>query len=181
MLKYSVFLLLLVLATLRVDSVAFTFHANNDKRKDIAPIKKIKFDVKKASIGGILLGVSEKDVIKKLGLPKSRKTGYSPCGESKYITLTYNGINIELDGISETNKFYVNSITTSSSRYPTDTGIRTGDLMSKARKIYLPATSNDGQRGDEFYFSDPKYNWSGINFKGEKGTVKSISIGVDRC
>ena len=136
MLKYSVFLLFLVLATLRVDSVAFTFHANNDKRKDIAPIKKIKFDVKKASIGGIRLGVSEKDIIKKLGLPKSRKTGYSPCGESKYIALTYNGINIELDGISETNKFY---------------------------------------------FSDPKYNWSGINFKGEKGTVKSISIGVDRC
>lgn len=165
----------------KTTTISSTLPIANSNREDIALSQKRKFDINRASIGGLQLGISEKEVIKKLGLPKSRKTGYSACGDNNYISLKYNGLNIELTANSGTSKFYVNSITTTSSQYYTNIGIKVGDSMNKARKNYLKGTFNDTQEVDKLYFSDPQYNWSGIGFDGKKGVVRSISIAVASC
>jgi hypothetical protein len=162
-------------------TILSTLPIANSNREDIALSQKRKFDIKRASIGGLQLGISEKEVIKKLGLPKSRKTGYSPCGDNNYISLKYNGLNIELTANSGTSKFHVDFITTTSSQYYTNTGIKVGDSMNKARQKYLKGTFNDTQEVDELCFSDPQYNWSGIVFYGKKAVIRSITISVENC
>lgn len=96
-------------------------------------------DSSKISIGGIKLGMKEKDVLKKLGKPKSRTIKYGDFCDLGLYTTTWKFDGLEIEGLSTSNnpsKSEVHQITTSSSSYPTEKGVKVGDRITTALKVY---------------------------------------------
>jgi hypothetical protein len=126
-------------------------------------------DVSKISIGGIKLGMKEIDIIKKLGKPKSRTTKYDDVCYSSYITTwKYNGL--EIEGLSTSNNTSiseVHKITTSSSSYPTEKGVKVGDSISKAQKAYSALSSKKSE--NNLSYSNDAYG--GLVFSSNKQSV----------
>jgi hypothetical protein len=103
-------------------------------------------DSSKISIGGIKLGMKEKDIIKKLGKPKSRTTKYNDFCDLGLYTTTWKFDGLEIEGLSTSNnpsESEVHQITTSSSSYPTEKGIKVGDRISTALKAYSTLLSTN--------------------------------------
>jgi hypothetical protein len=86
-------------------------------------------DLSQVSIGGIKYRISAREVIRKLGNPHTRKIT-SNCLES-IDRLQYPGLVIDLD-----EKKYVTSIVATDPRYETDRGVKVGDSVEKAVKVY---------------------------------------------
>jgi hypothetical protein len=152
----------------------------------IALSKKRYFNMDKESIGGFKLRMSENEVIKKLGTPKSRKKYYdNACSDSYISTIEYSDLWLEFIQDSKTGKYYMLSISTTSSRYPVNTGIRVGDSMEKARKTYATGAFNvsgiNSPKSNIFHFSDPVDSSIGIHFSGQKGIIKIITISANIC
>ncbi|BAZ54287.1 hypothetical protein NIES4103_69720 (plasmid) [Nostoc sp. NIES-4103] len=96
-------------------------------------------DSSKISIGGIKLGMKEKDIIKKLGKPKSRTIKYRDFCDFDLYTTIWKFDGLEIEGLSTTNnpsKSEVHQITIYSSYYPTEKGVKVGDNIIKALKAY---------------------------------------------
>jgi hypothetical protein len=103
-------------------------------------------DSSKVSIGGIKLGMKEKDIVKILGKPKSRTVKYNDfCSLNLYTTIwKFNGLEIEgLSTSNNSNKSEVHLITTTSSRYPTEKGVKIGVNISTALTAYSTLLSTN--------------------------------------
>ncbi|MUG96610.1 hypothetical protein F7734_31450 [Scytonema sp. UIC 10036] len=150
---------------------------------------KKEIDVTRISIGGIKLGMEEKDIIKKLGKPKSRTKVYDDVCYSAYITtwkydgleiraLNYSGLGVRGIPASIANKNQVYHITASSSQYPTEKGVKVGDRTSKAEKAYSPFSSKN--EGDILVY--PNDAFGGLSFLSNKQRViRKIDILMASC
>ncbi|NJN12494.1 MAG: hypothetical protein HC815_32870 [Richelia sp. RM1_1_1] len=132
---------------------------------------KKEIDVTKISIGGIKLGMQEKELIQKLGKPKSRTIKYDDgCYNSYVTTWKYDGL--EITGLSDTNnpsQSRVESMFTFSSRYPTEKGIKVGDNISKAQKAYFNLLSQFNRRKDLDYLGYYTSEFhGGLSFSSDK-------------
>jgi hypothetical protein len=134
------------------------------------------------SISGLKIGMSENEVIKKLGAPKSRKVRANGCTGTDDIALKYNNLDIYLlGGSNKTSKSYLTAITTTNSRYVMSKGIRVGDLMSKAEKAYSK-TAVTGERGRYLRLADLKQNECTLTFSSKNSkTVSEIDLVCAIC
>jgi hypothetical protein len=147
------------------------YHTNLHKKSS-----KEAIDVSKISIGDIKLGMLEKDIIKKLGKPKSRTTKYDDVCYSSYIT-TWKYDGLEIEGLSTSNnalKSEVYFIKTSSSRYPTENRIKVGDRISTAQKAYSTLLSKIDSEKNLVYPNDA---YGGLVFYTNKQRrIREISL-----
>jgi hypothetical protein len=138
--------------------------------------------LKNTSIGGLKIGMSEKEVLKKLGTPRSRKIAPNQCTGTNDITLKYSNLELYLlEGSNKTSQSYLSAITTNNSRYITNKGIRVGDLMSKAEQAYSKvATTNE--KGLYLSLADRKQNECALTFSSSNGkTVSEIDLVCAIC
>ena len=134
------------------------------------------------SIGGLKIGMSEDEVVKKLGTPKSRQVEANGCTETTDISLKYNNLVIYLlGGSSKKSKSYLVSITTTNSRYVTNQEIRVGDLMNKAEKAYAKAAVI-GEKGRYLSLADRQQNECALTFLSNNSkTVSEINLACAIC
>jgi maltose-binding protein MalE len=141
-------------------------------------------DVSKISIGSIKLGMKEKDITKILGKPKSKTIKYDDVCYGSYIT-TWKYNELEIEGLSTTNnsnKSQVHMIITSTSRYPTERGVKVGDNISKAQKAYsnLLSKFERGEGFDNLAYSNDAYG--GLVFSSNKQRViRKIRLVAASC
>lgn len=145
---------------------------------------KTEIDVLKISIGGIKMRMKEKDIIEKLGKPKSRTIKYdNVCYVAYLTTWKYDGL--EIGGISQSNDFsksQVHIIKASSSRYSTEKNVKVGDSMRKAQKAYSTSKFNSEMGKDENYLTYPNAAFGGLMFIGDKQMIiKEISLSDASC
>ncbi|MGF1672983.1 MAG: hypothetical protein ACFCUV_04760 [Rivularia sp. (in: cyanobacteria)] len=162
---------------------------NNSLKNNINSLRhksnKKEIDVTKISIGGIKLGMQEKELIQKLGKPKSRTIKYDDgCYNSYVTTWKYDGL--EITGLSDTNnpsQSRVESMFISSPRYPTEKGIKVGDNISKAQKAYsnLLSQFNRGKDLDYLGYYTNEFH-GGLSFSSDKEKIiKQISLVAASC
>ena len=177
MFKFLVFAIPLL-----INATSSAIPLSNTPLEKLASNKKGHITLSNTSIGGLKIGMSESEVIKKLGAPKSRRIAANGCTGTDDITLEYNNLDIYLLGGSDkTSKSYLSSITTTNSRYITNKGIRVGDLMSKAEKAYSK-TAVTGERGWYLSLADPKQNECALTFSSKNSkTVSEINLVCAIC
>jgi hypothetical protein len=148
----------------------------------LALSQKRYINLNNTAIGGLKIGMSESEVIKKLGAPKSRQVSANGCTGTDDIALKYNSLDIYLlGGADKTSKSYLTAITTSNSRYITSKGIRVGDLMSKAEKAYSK-TAITSEKGRYLSLVDLKQNECALAFSSDDSkTVSEISLACAIC
>jgi hypothetical protein len=88
------------------------------------------------SIGGIRVLMTEKQVLNILGKPPSRSTGQLGC-TNRLIQLNYPQGEIILEEDVRKNNFYVITVETKTRKWATEKGIKVGDSISKAKKLYI--------------------------------------------
>jgi hypothetical protein len=114
-------------------------HSSNYPSNFLDKSSKKLIDSSKNSIGGIKLGMKEKDIIKKLGKPKSRTITYGKFCDFDLYTTTWKFNGLEIEGLSTSSnpsKSEVHQITTTSSSYPTEKGVKVSDRITTALKAY---------------------------------------------
>jgi hypothetical protein len=138
--------------------------------------------LRNTSIGGLKIGMSENEVIKKLGTPSSRKIAPNGCTGTNDITLKYANLELYLlEGTNKTDKSYLSAITTTNSRYVTNKGIRVGDLMRKAEKAYTTSAVT-GEQGLYLSLADRQQNECAIIFSSSNGkTISEIDLVCAVC
>jgi hypothetical protein len=134
------------------------------------------------SIGGLKIGMSEREVIKKLGVPKSRKIAPNGCTGTNDISLEYSNLDLYIiEGAKKTDRSYLISITTTNSRYGTNKGIRVGDSIGKAEKVYKKVAAT-AEKGRYLSLAALKDNECALTFSSENGkTVSEISLVCAIC
>jgi hypothetical protein len=144
--------------------------------------QKGSFDLSNTFIGGIKIGISEREAIAKFGAPKSRNTGYNQRTAAYDTTLKYDRLELYFEGDArKKSKRYVSSITTTNSQYSTNRGIRVGDAIKKAERAYSKAavTGEDG-----FYLGvndAARTECSPIFSSRDRQTVSQIELGCATC
>lgn len=89
-------------------------------------------DPKTTAIGGIRSGMAEREVLERLGPPRSVKTVHSEIHDKPFKTVRYDGMTIDfVDG-----GIYGLSCTGKSCR--TERGVKVGDLRAKVAGVYGP-------------------------------------------
>ena len=88
-------------------------------------------DLARVSIGGIKYKMSERSVLRKLGNPRHRAIKSNCLGSID--RLHYPGLVVDLD-----QQKYVTWIAATDPRYGTDRGVKVGDSIEKAVKVYAP-------------------------------------------
>jgi hypothetical protein len=148
----------------------------------LALSQKRSINLNNTAISGLKIGMSEGEVIKKLGAPKSRQVSANGCTGTDDIALKYNNLDIYLlGGSNKTSKSYLIAITTTNSRYVTSKGIRVGDLMSRAEKAYSK-TAITGEKGRYLSLADLKQNECVLTFSSNNSkTVNEISLACAIC
>lgn len=131
---------------------------------------------KKAKLGDISLSMTEVQVRKILGKPKSVKNEDSPAvGKLRY--LQYQDIYVGLvEDVNKPNSFSVYRFSTRSRKYTTPDSIRVGDNRAKVIKVYGQVSPQ--QEGRKTYFSyqiDLKDIPAALIFEIEAGRVTEIS------
>ncbi len=150
--------------------------------KKLALSQKGSIVLRNTSIGVLKIGMSENEVIKKLGAPKSRKVAPNGCTGSNDITLKYANLELYiLEGTNKTDKSYLTAITTTNSRYVTNKGIRVGDSIGKAEKAYM-ASAITGEKGLYLSLADRTQNECVITFSSSNSkTVSEIDLVCAIC
>ncbi|NJL79062.1 MAG: hypothetical protein HC917_09890 [Richelia sp. SM2_1_7] len=123
-------------------------------------------------------------MLKKFGKPKSRTIRYDDVCHSSYITTwKYNGL--EIEGLSTTNnpsQSQVHLITTSSSLYPTEQGIKVGDNVSKPQKLYSNLLSKIERAKDLDYLTYSNDAYGGLVFYfNNQRSIKKIILLAASC
>ncbi|MEH2207448.1 MAG: hypothetical protein V7K53_25835 [Nostoc sp.] len=138
-------------------------------------------DVSKISIGDMKLGMKEKEIIKKLGKPKSRTTKYDDVCYGAYIT-TWNYDGLEIEGLSNSKNAStseVHQITASSSRYPTENGVKVSNRISTAQKAYSTFSSTIDSEKNLVYPNDA---YGGLVFSSNKQRrIRQIRLLAASC
>ncbi len=155
---------------------------SNTPLKELASRQKGEIVLRNTSIGGLKIGMSEKEVLRKLGTPQTRQVAPNLCTGTDDITLKYHHLTLYLEGGSnKTSKSYLFAITTTNSHYATNQGMRVGDLMSKAEQAYSKAAKN-GEKGLYLSLADAKQNECALTFySGTSKTVTEINLTCAIC
>ncbi|GJD17054.1 hypothetical protein RIVM261_020100 [Rivularia sp. IAM M-261] len=130
----------------------------------------------KAKLGGISLSMTEAQVRKILGKPKSVKNEDSPAvGKLRYLQYQDISVGLVEDG-DNSNKFSVYRFSTRNRKYVTPGGIRVGDNRAKVIKAYGQVSpQQEGQKGYLSYQIDLKDIPAAFIFEIEAGRVTEIS------
>jgi hypothetical protein len=125
-------------------------------------------DFKDLTIKGIGLDSNDKDVIKKLGKPRSRKSiGFYNCEETKAIF--YKGLEMSLAENTETKNWEVYQIELTSSNFQLDSGIKIGDsIESIKQKIGKDFSERKEKSITELDYYDGNYGWATFYFRNNK-------------
>lgn len=142
-------------------------------------------DVTKISIGGIKIGMTEKEIIKKLGKPKSRTAKMRNYCFNTYDTIwNYDGLKIIFSSDSKNESGRVDEIITSSPLYPTEKGIKVGDDISKAKKAYSTfdtPSSRMASSKDLLVYVNDDYG-GGLSFAtNQRGKIREIKLLAISC
>jgi hypothetical protein len=142
--------------------------------------KQIK--IKQVSIGGVSMGSKARRIKSKLGKPLRKTTPVLLGAPGQYdATWEYPGlkINVRADADKESD-YYIHGLSTTSSRYVTNLGIRVGDPVSKVKQVYGAFSMKDstGPEGRTVEFAEGRaYSYDVLSFKiGKTGKVEEISI-----
>lgn len=136
----------------------------------------------KTSIAGLKIGMTETEVIKKLGTPQSRKVASNECTGTNGISLKYSNLDIYLlGGTVKKIESYLASINTTNPRYASDKQIKVEDLINKAERAYSKAAIA-GYRGLQLSLADSKSNECALIFSSKNGkTIGEISLTCAIC
>ncbi len=146
----------------------------------ISKAEKPLIDVAKVSIGSLKLGMTEKQVTHLLGKPSSseKEQGVSNCYWTTSTSIKYRKLDIFIaDGLVET-------ITTTSKSYATKEGVRVGDPISKAKKIYGSKFGSEQAVHDknEYSVAYINVNNGGLSFEAnQKGIITKIGLMAQSC
>jgi hypothetical protein len=173
--------LLLALATVSLNlgiaglSFAKPLPTNFDNPQLISKAKKPSINVSKISIGALKLGMTTVDVITILGKPLSIESFFGDCLGDIVTKVTYPGLDISFDSggirdISATNK-----------KYQTKEGIRVGDAINKARKVYSKfQLTEDLPESSYAYFTNNSDG--GLVFTTDpNGIITKINLSARSC
>ncbi|WP_146138238.1 hypothetical protein [Chamaesiphon polymorphus] len=164
-------------------SVGNTHHINSKlSEKSVAVVsqkRQFDLDADKTSIGRLKLNMNINKVRKILGTPLQQKQKVSiddNCGTSgNYIvTFKYSKTEVSLLG-KNPNSAAIENITTSNPSLATSEGIRVGDSIAKAKKVY--AKYESGQIEGRLVYG----TISTLSFKTNGDRITQISLNYDRC
>ncbi len=166
-------------------SVGNTRHINSRlPEKSVAVVsqkRQFDLDADKTSVGRLKLNMNINKVRKILGTPLQQKQkalidNEDVCGVSgNYIvTLKYSKTEVSLLG-KNPNSAAIENITTSNPSFATSEGIRVGDSIAKAKKVY--AKYESGQNEDRLVYG----TISTLSFKTNGDRITQISLNYDRC
>jgi hypothetical protein len=111
-----------------------TFNLNRDL---VSQRRSIGIDISKIEVAGIRYGMTKRTVLSKLGNPHSTKIS-SNCLDST-DQLFYPGLRIDLE--TRNRQKYVTWIEATGTGYGTNMGVKIGDPIAKAVKIYDPTAN----------------------------------------
>lgn len=161
-----------------------TIDENNNSNSDNYPTEESKekeIDASKISIGGIKLGMREKDIVEILGEPKSRTINYDDACYGAYITTwKYDGLDIEgLSNVDNSSQSEVYLINAYNSNYPTEKKIRIGDSITKAQKAYSNFSALNVEQEKLVYPNDA---YGGLTFFTDtQRKINKISLLAGSC
>lgn len=146
----------------------------------IGQANKPSIDVAKVLIGSLKLGMNEKQVTRLLGKPISseKEPGVSNCYWNTSTSIKYRNLNILIADGS------VDAITTTSKSYVTNEGIRVGDPISKAKKIYGRKFGSEQaiRTKEDYSIAYLNANNGGISFKAnQQGIITEIDLVAQSC
>jgi hypothetical protein len=129
----------LTIGTIAIVSISLlsridTFSLDLDR---ISQRRSIGIDISKIEIAGIGYGMTERAVLSKLGSPRSTKISSNCLGSIDQ--LFYPGLRIDLE--TRNRQKYVTWIQATGTGYGTNGGIKIGDSIAKAVKIYGPTAN----------------------------------------
>jgi hypothetical protein len=106
-------------------------------RDRISQHRSIGIDISKIEIAGIRYGMTERAVLRKLGNPRSTKVSSNCLGSID--RLFYPGLRIDLE--TRNRQKYVTWIQVTGTGYRMNSGVKIGDPIAKAVKIYDPTAN----------------------------------------
>jgi 3D (Asp-Asp-Asp) domain-containing protein len=126
--------------------------------------KSREIDIRKISIGGLKLGMNVNEITKIFGQPRQQYS-VDYCGDTM-VAIKYNKLDIYTPN-------HIFTIKTSNPAYATGEGVRVGDPISKAKKVYAKYKSTvSGQ----YLFYSTNLGESSLNFKINKGLITEITL-----
>ncbi len=146
----------------------------------ISKAEKPLIDVAKVSIGSLKLGMTEKQVTRLLGKPNSseKEQGVSNCYWTTGTSIKYQNLDIFIADGS------LDKISTTSKSYATKEGVRVGDPISKAKKIYGSKFGSEQtiRNQDEYSIAYINANNGGLSFEAnQQGIITKISLMSQSC
>jgi hypothetical protein len=136
-------------------AIAKSFDASSPVAKRHQMSWRAGLDLSQVAIGGIKYGMSEPEVLRKLGHPRTRATKMNCLGAIDQ--LHYPGLIIDLE--QKGKQKYVTFINATDSHYATERGVKVGDSINRVITAYQPVaqlspdrtvTINDRQYYDIF-------------------------------
>lgn len=148
-----------------------------------------RIDILKVSIGGVYLSTNSKGIISKIGKPQSVNSPLVGC-MGYPNDWNYDGITIRrYSDVRDINRGFarvlatkgdIYNIETIDSRYPTNKGIKVGDSITKAARVYSKHAekSKDGFQ----LLLEASHRPGGLYFyAGKNGKIKKIELLYDVC
>jgi hypothetical protein len=130
-----------------------------------------EIDVSSISIGRLKIGMTTKEITNLLGKPNQRSLSNSCIGST--TTLKYRKLVIDL--LDEK----IISISTSSKLYATEKGVRIGDPISKAKRIYSKFKSEKFGNEQLSFFN--RNDNGRLSFSAKKGKITNINLLSTSC
>jgi hypothetical protein len=146
----------------------------------ISKADKPSIDVAKVSIGSLKLGMTEKQIIRLLGKPSSitKEKSDNTCYWSTSTSIKYQNLDIFIADGS------LDNISTTSKSYATKEGVRVGDPISKAKKIYGSKFGSEQIIRDqqEYSIAYINANYGGLSFEAnQQGIITKIGLMSQSC
>lgn len=146
--------------------LTFTGAEAQDKRKYL-------IDPNTTAINGITIATKERDIVSRLGKPKSVETGYSEVLSKPTKYLHYDGLKVYVIEGS------IYNLSCTSKKCQTDRGVKVGDRKSKVIEVYGPGNKPyAGAERDTLNYPLRGYD-SYLFFRFQDDVVMEIEFWVD--
>jgi hypothetical protein len=134
------------------------------------------------SIGGVRIRMTESQVRSIWGKPLSRSKVELACFSGFSFAYPQGEISFESRG---NNRFTVFSIATRNRKWKTEKGVKIGDDISKAKKLYPIESNGYSKKSDaEWYVKNPTYRPGTLRFRtneNQKITAIDLIENYDNC
>jgi hypothetical protein len=178
----KLFACFLIFSTVIVSATAHSSMAESEVNVPQVTSQKKQIKISKVSIGGVSMG-SKADYIKsKLGKPQSQtEPVFLGAPEQYHAYWKYSGLEITVRAdVNQESNYYIHGISTTSSRYATDLGVRVGDSVNKVKRLYgaFDMTDSATETGRVVELIEGKEHANdSLSFKiGKNGKVEEISL-----